>query len=351
MMRMIPGGLADRSQRRSAPSGESSSFLMTVEHAHTHDCDEGHVAHEHPVHELSDRKMALVVLITLLFVAGEIVAGAMGHSLALLSDAGHNFADAAALGFSWYALRIARRPADLAMTFGYHRVGILAALVNAVSLVVIAIFIWWGAVDRLMQPAAVNGGIMIGVASAAIVLNGVIGFWLHHGAQHDLNVRGAYLHMLGDAIAAAGVVVAGVVVSLFHLSMADPLVSFLIGGLILFSSWGILKESVNVLLEGAPAKLDTAEVLRTIDGIPGVLGAHHLHVWTVGPGAVACSCHIIVAEQSVREGQAICYRVADALCQRFQIGHTTVQVESEGSCSDDPHCSIKTTAAHIGHHH
>jgi cobalt-zinc-cadmium efflux system protein len=157
--------------------------------------------------------------------------------------------------------------------------------------------------------------------------------------------------MLGDAIAAAGVVAAGVVVSVFHFPLADPAVSFVIGGLILFSSMGILKESVNVLLEGAPQKLDTAAVLQAIEGVSGVLGAHHLHVWTVGPGAVACSCHIIVGEQSVRQGQTVCQSVAEVLNKRFQIGHTTVQVESEGSCAKDPHCSIKAAAAHIGHHH
>jgi cobalt-zinc-cadmium efflux system protein len=324
---------------------------MAVEHLNSHRCDHNHHEHHHHSADLSDRKMACAVVITLLFVFGEIVAGALGHSLALLSDAGHNFADAAALGFSWYALHIARRPADAAMTFGYHRVGILAALVNAVSLVVIALLIWWGALGRIMHPVAVNGGIMIGVAAVAIVLNGIIGLWLHRGAKHDLNIRGAYLHMLGDAIAAAGVVAAGVVVVFFHLPLADPAVSFAIGGLILFSSLGILKESVNVLLECAPQTVDTAAVLASIEELPGVLGAHHLHVWTVGPGAVACSCHIIVGQQTVREGQTICQSVAGALRERFQIGHTTVQVESEGSCADDPNCSIQATAVHIGHHH
>jgi cobalt-zinc-cadmium efflux system protein len=320
-------------------------------HSHSHRCD--HDPAQGPV--ISDRKMAVAVTITALFVVVEIVSGVWGHSLALLSDAGHNFADAGALGFSWYALRIAGRPADAAMTYGYHRVGILAALVNAVSLVVIALFIWWGAIDRMTHPVAVSGGMMIGVACVAIVLNGVIAMWLHgglhQGAQHDLNLRGAYLHMLSDAVAAAGVVVAGVIVLLFHLPLADPIVSIIIGGLILFSSTGILKESVNVLLEGAPPKLDSMAVLTAIEEISGVMGAHHLHVWTVGPGAVACSCHIIVGEQTVREGQSICRNVAEALRQRFQIGHTTVQVECEGSCSEDPNCTIRASVAHIGHHH
>lgn len=319
------------------------------DHDHRHDDDHAH-GHAHGS-DISDLKMAVAVSITVLFVAVEVVSGVWGHSLALLSDAGHNFADAAALGFSWYALRIARRPADEAMTYGYHRVGILAALVNSVSLVVIALFIGWGAVGRMIHPVVVSGGLMIGVACVAIFLNGVIGLWLHHGAQHDLNIRGAYLHMLGDAVAAAGVVVAGIVVVAFHLPLADPIVSIVIGGLILFSSMGILKESVNVLLEGVPRQLDSKAVLTAIEQISGVQGAHHLHVWTVGPGAVACSCHIIVGDQSVREGQNVCRAVSELMRQRFQIGHTTVQIESEGSCAEDPHCSIRASAAHIGHHH
>jgi cobalt-zinc-cadmium efflux system protein len=300
---------------------------------------------------ISDGKMATAVVITAGFVVLEVLAGIVGHSLALLSDAGHNFADVLALAFSWYAVRLAMRPANQEMTFGYARVGILAALVNAVSLVVIALFIWWGAISRFMHPQAASGGLMIGVASVAILLNGIIGMWLHQGAEHDLNVRGAYLHMLGDAIAAAGVVVAGVVVMFAHLSIADPIISLLIGGLILISSLGILKESLNVLLEGAPAKLDTAAVLAAIEEMPGVLGAHHLHVWTVGSGTIACSCHILVGEQTVREGQAILQNVSSVLRERFQIVHSTLQVEPEGCCGETPHCRIEAAVAHIGHHH
>ncbi len=289
--------------------------------------------------------MMMAVAVTGAVVAVEVVAGAVGHSLALLSDAGHNFADALALGFSWYALRIARRPADAAMSWGYHRVGILAALLNAVSLVAIALLIAWGAVARMVAPEPASGWLMIGVAAAAIAVNVAIGSWLHHGAQHDLNLRGAYLHMLGDALAAAGVVLAGCVVLIFHAPRADPIVSLLVAGLILFSSFGILKESVNVLLEGTPLKLDSDAVLDAIAQLDGVHEAHHLHIWTVGPGAVAASCHIVVGEQTVREGQLICRSVARLLRERFGIGHATVQVESEGACEKDPNCSFQATVS------
>src|SRR5262249_41272957 len=159
-----------------------------------------------------------------------------------LSDAGHNFADALALALTWYAARAARRPADARRTFGSHRVGILAALANAVSLVVLALVIFWEAAQRLRAPEPVRSGPMIGVALAGVVLNGVISLWLRHEARHDLNVRSAYLHMLGDAASALGVVAAGVVVAWTGADVADPLVSFLIGGLILWSSWGVLAE-------------------------------------------------------------------------------------------------------------
>jgi cobalt-zinc-cadmium efflux system protein len=202
----------------------------------------------------------MAVGLTLAFVIGEAIAGTFAHSLALLSDAGHNLADAAALGFSWYAVWIAKKPAHSQMTYGYHRVGILAALVNAVSLVLIAIFIIYEAIGRLRSSQEVHGGLMIVVAAAAIAMNLLIGFWLHAGAEHDLNVRSAYLHMIGDAISAMGVVVAGVIVLVCGWVLADPIVSFLIAGLILWSSWGVLKESVGVLLEGTPAGLEMGAV-------------------------------------------------------------------------------------------
>ncbi len=295
--------------------------------------------HDHTA-GVAGSKLGAAVGLTLAFVVAEAVGGYFAHSLALLSDAGHNFADAAALGLSWYAAWIARKPANAAMTFGYHRVGILAALVNAVSLVVIALLIGWEAVGRLRHPEAVHGWLMIVVAAVAIAVNVLISLWLHAGARHDLNVRSAYLHMIGDAVSAFGVVLAGVAVVLTGWRLADPAVSFLIAALILWSSWGILRESVTVLLEGTPAGMDMAAVEATIRGTPGVLGAHDLHVWTVGPGAVACSVHVLVAEQTVREGQQILRAVVQRLGHDHGINHTTVQVEVEGHASDELYWTI-----------
>jgi cobalt-zinc-cadmium efflux system protein len=299
--------------------------------AHSH-------SHSHVPPNVAGRKLGAAVALTLVFVVVEATSGWFAHSLALLSDAGHNLADAAALGFSWYALWIARKPSHEGMTFGYHRVGIFAALANAVSLVLIAVLIGWEATARIRQPEVANGPVMIGVAGAAIIVNLVIGLWLHKASMDDLNIRSAYLHMLGDAVSAFGVVIAGVLVATMRAPLADPVVSLLIAGLILYSSYGVLRESATVLLEGTPAGMDMPAVIAAIKSVGGVLDVHDLHVWMVGPGVVACSCHILVAEQSVREGQQVLRAVVQDIERRFHITHTTVQVEVEGCDATDMYC-------------
>lgn len=297
------------------------------------------------------QRVGLSILLTFGFVIGEGVAAYFSHSLALLSDAGHNLADALALILSWYALRIARKPSDSRRTFGYHRVGILAALVNAVSLVGIAGFIFWEAIERFRVPETVQSGPMIVVALVAVILNGLISLWLRGDAKHDLNIRSAYLHMLGDAVSALGVVVAGIVVAITGNSMADPVVSVLIGLLILWSSWGILIDSVNVLLEAAPREVDMASLEKAITEIPGVLNVHDLHVWTVASGIISCSCHIVVPEQSIRSGQQVIATATEALRHRFGVNHTTIQIEVEGCAADNMYCEMRPHHGACEHRH
>lgn len=284
-------------------------------------------------------RLGPALVLTIGFVAFEALAGWYAHSLALLSDAGHNLADAAALGLSWYAVWIARRPSHAGMTFGYHRVGILTALVNAVTLVVIALGIFWESVQRLHAPTTVHSGVMIGVASVAFVLNTVTSVWLH-GGRHDLNIRSAYLHMIGDALASLGVVAAGVIVMFTGSSIADPVVSMIIAALILGSSWGLLRESVTVLLEGAPAGLDMASVEETIRGVSGVCDVHDLHVWTISSGLIACSCHVLVDHTATRNAQDVLHAVSTKLGQEFDIWHTTVQVEIDRCESSGMYCDM-----------
>jgi cobalt-zinc-cadmium efflux system protein len=204
--------------------------------------------------------------------------------------------------------------------------------------VLIGVFIGWEAIARIRQPEIANGPVMIVIAVAGILVNLAIGLWLHKGSKDDLNIRSAYLHMLGDAVSAFGVVIAGVLVATTHAPLADPVVSLLIAGLILYSSYGVLVESATVLLEGTPAGMDMPALIAAIKRVGGVIDVHDLHVWMVGPGVVACSCHIVVAEQSVREGQQVLRAVAHDIEHRFQITHTTVQVEVEGCDADDMYC-------------
>ena len=299
------------------------------------------------------RYLGISVVLTLVFVGGEGFAGYWSNSLALISDAGHNLADALALGLSWYAVRAARRPPDARLTFGYHRAGILAALANAASLVLIALYIAWEAVHRLQSPPHVEGGLMIGVAGVAVLLNGLISAPLHAESKHDLNVRSAYLHMLGDALSALGVVGAGVVVAATGYDIADPLVSLMIGGLILWSSWGILAEAVHVLMEAAPKGLDVARMAQSIRGVPGVLDVHDLHAWTVASGMAACCLHIRVAEQSALEGQRVQKAVSRMLEGEFLICHSTIQVEVETCGVTGLHCGMEAgpPQASAGHAH
>jgi cobalt-zinc-cadmium efflux system protein len=200
-------------------------------------------------------------------------------------------------------------------------------------------------VARLRHPEAPNAPLMIGVASAAIAVNVVIAIWLHRGSKHDMNVRSAYLHMLGDAASAFCVVIAGVLVALSRTTLADPAVSLLIAGLILYSSYDVLRESATVLLEGTPVGMDMPSLIEAIKGVSGVLEVHDLHVWMVGPGVVACSCHIVVAEQSVRQGQQVLRAVVRDIEDRFRITHTTVQVEVEGCEANDMYCAGQRSAS------
>ena len=315
---------------------------MDMAHDHAH---HGHGGHSHAAPDLSGTVLGAAVGLTLAFVAVEALSGWFAHSLALISDAGHNLADAAALGLSWYAIRVAGKPSHQGMTFGYRRVEVFAALINGLSLVMIAAVIAWEAIARIIHPELAEGRTMIVVAAAAIVLNVLISVWLRAASAHNINVRSAYLHMLGDAVAALGVVIAGIIVLTTKVLWADPVVSLLIAGLIVYTSWDVLRESATILLEGTPSGLNMPEVAQAITGVAGVRSVHDLHVWVLGPGVVSCSCHILVAEQSIRDGQQVLRSVVRELEHRFGITHTTVQIEVEGCEVNDMYCVARKASA------
>jgi cobalt-zinc-cadmium efflux system protein len=286
----------------------------------------------------------IATFLTFAFCLGEAAVGYYTNSLALMADAGHNFADALALALSAFAAWMATKPADNKRTFGYHRVGILAALANAGGLVVMAGVIFWEALHRLFAPQAVQSAPMIWVALIAIILNSGIAWWLSKAASGDLNIRSAFMHIVGDAAASFGVVIAGIIIALSGAYIADPIVSILFAALVLWSSWSIFTESINVLLESTPIGLDLLEVEQAIIGVDGVLAIHDLHVWTVSLGLISASCHILVDDQNVGDSQRIIQDVTHMLGHNFKIGHSTIQVEVE-DCGGHEH---KT---YVQHHH
>src|SRR5919198_1156568 len=254
---------------------------------------------------------------------------------ALLADAGHMLTDVFALALAWFAVVQSRRPADSRRTYGYHRVGILAALVNATALVLIVLAIVYEAVRRLVTPQPVQGVVVVGAALIAVAANALIGVLLRR-QQENLNVRAALLHVVGDLIASAGVVVAGAVILVTGWPYADPVISIAIAALIAWGALRIVLETVNVLMEGTPRGIDL-ELIRAEMVGNGVVSVHDLHVWSVSPEHPALSAHVVVSERSLADAEHLVRDLEQRLCDRFGIGHSTIQVESCHPCTEIAH--------------
>ena len=273
--------------------------------------------------------MKTVLGITSLFMLAELLGGVLANSLALLADAGHMLTDIAAIGLSLFAARVGRRPATPEKTFGYLRLEILAALVNGTALFVIAGVIVVEAVRRLSEPLEVQPAILFGVAAAGLVANLIAMRLLRDGHSHSLNVRGAYLHVIGDLMGSIGAILAGAIILFTGWYAADAVISIVIALLILVSAWRLVRESVDVLLEGTPAHIPLADVEQRLAAIPGVRNVHDLHVWTVTSGVVAMSGHLVVQDPQLNQG------VLETAQQRLAglgIHHVTMQIEQEHTC-------------------
>ena len=290
-------------------------------HAHDH----GPHAHTHDLRELGRRRLLIVLAITAVFMVVEFAGGLIANSLALVADAAHMLSDVAALGLSVFALWFARRPATAEKSYGYLRIEILAALVNGATLLALAGLIVWQAWGRLHDPQPVESGLMLVVAFAGLVVNVVAAILLHGASGHSLNIRGAYLHVLGDLLGSVGAIVAALIILFTGWLAADPIISLFVAALILLSSWRLVRESVDVLLEATPAHIHLADVGRAILHVPHVTDVYDLHVWTVTSGFIAMSGHVVIDDLAR-------YRtVLDAIHARmhddFGITHVTVQIE------------------------
>ena len=284
---------------------------------------------------------------TLAFTAFEVFAGLKAHSLALLSDAGHNFTDALALLLAAIGVYLQGKPANESKTFGYGRAGVIAAFVNAATLVFISLVIFWEAIGRLLHPEPLNDRIMMWVAIAALILNGAIVVALNRG-QSDINVRAAVIHMMGDAVGAIAIVLGALAIRYTGLTYIDPLLSILLGIFIVYTAWDIIRESLNILLEGLPRGMDLTDVTRAMGSIEGVLDIHDLHIWSLGSSTHALSSHVLIDDMPPSASECILKRINEVLCG-FGIHHTTIQFEHMPCLLSDSTC--QPAAAEHSHPH
>jgi len=272
-----------------------------------------------------------VLRLSLILTAGYIVllviTGLRAHSLALLSEAGHNVSDVLALALSLAAVYLQRRPPSATKTFGYHRAGVLAAFLNALTLVAVAFYILVEAGKRLYWPVAVQAQTMVWVGGVGMLINGVIAMLLFRQGRGDLNIRSAFLHMFGDTLSTAAVIVGAIAILITGQQWIDPALSFGIGALILWSSFGIVRETLNILLEGIPRGMELERVADCIAAIKGVNDVHDLHIWSIGSQTHALSCHVSIADIPPSESEMILRQVKEKLAAEFQIRHTTIQFE------------------------
>ncbi len=306
---------------------------------HVH--DHGGMLHSHA----PAGRMKVAFLLTLFILAVEFAGGLLSHSLALLSDAGHVLTDIAALGLSWYALRQAEKPSDERMTFGYHRSGILAALINGISLMLITLWILWEAFQRFQHPQPVQSAWMFAGAGVGLALNLYLGLGMHK--DDNINVKSAVMHMLGDAAASAGVIAGGFVMLATKWYVVDPILSVLIAALIAIGAWRIVGQTLAVLMEGTPRGVSFQSVVAEIKTAAGVREVHDVHMWCIASGRNALSCHLVLdGTMTIREGQSILRDLEHRLAH-LGIGHVTIQMED----ADHPHEQSELCAPEPVHEH
>ncbi len=291
------------------------------DHAHNHSQE-----HSSPLREMSARLWIALGISCVLF-SVEVAGGIYSNSLALISDAGHLLTDQFAILLGLLGVMQAGRAATSTMSYGYHRMGVLIAVVNALLLAVVAIVIFAEGTRRFFQPLEVESGLMLWVAVAGLAGNAIMVLVLHKHSESSLNMKATFLHVMGDALSSVGIIVGGLLILATGLNWIDPLVSILIAVVITYSAWGIIRSGVRVFLEATPKGLDTNTVSKAIMEIPSVSSVHDLHVWSIAPGMVALSCHVQSNSHTVGETITLREQVHQMLHTKFQISHTTIQME------------------------
>jgi cobalt-zinc-cadmium efflux system protein len=289
-----------------------------------HDHDHSHHRHDH-TRGASQRTLVVVLLLTFGYMIAEAVGGYLANSLALLSDAGHMLTDVAAIALSLVAVRFASRPATPSKTYGFYRLEILAALANGVTLILLSLWICLEAWQRLHAPETVRGQAMVWISAGGLVINLISAALLSRDHKESLNVRGAYLHVLGDLLGSVAAILAGLLILWRGWNWADPVFSVIISLLIIFNAWRLVVDSVNVLLEGTPSHINPAAVAEAIRSVPGVRQVHDLHIWTITSGRYAVTAHVVVHDAS--ESYRVLRELRALLASRFDLNHSTIQIE------------------------
>lgn len=316
---------------------------MGLHHDHSHD-------HGHHHGKGANKKALLISLVIITgFLIVEVIGGIFTNSLALLSDAGHMLSDSSALFLSLIAMYFAAKPPSPSKTYGFYRFEILAALLNGVTLVLISIYIFWEAYKRLIAPPEVASLSMMGIAFVGLLANIAAAFVLMRGDyKNNLNMRSAFLHVLGDMFGSFGAIVAGFLMWKFGWYIADPIISIMVGILIITSAWRVTKESINVLMEGTPSTIDTEQVTVALAGIPGVKSVHDLHIWTVTSGFDSLTCHLHVEDDI--PSYPVLREAIQLLKQKFSITHATIQIENSSVLHEELICQVGPNHSHMHDH-
>lgn len=302
---------------------------MSAQHDHG-----GNTGHSHGEKNLSDRQLIFAVAINVLLTLAQVVGGIVSGSLALIADALHNFSDAAALGIAWFARKIGRRPADKLMTFGYAQGEVVAALINLTTLLIIGFYLLVEAINRFADPQPIEGWTVIAVAGIALVIDLATAFITHRGAKDSINMKAAFLHNVSDAMASVGVIVAGALILLYELYVADLVITVIIAGYVIWQGVSVLPRTVRLLMGAVPDELEFDRIVAFLENQKGIESVHHLHVWNLGEHHRALETHVVLSSTSLDAFEDLKVQLRSLLAERFAIGHATLEACRAPDCDN-----------------
>ena len=314
----------------------------------------GHSGHSHGEEQLSDRQLVFAVVINVILTLAQVIGGIVSGSLALIADALHNFSDAASLGLAWFARRMGRRPADKLMTFGYAQGEVVAALINLTTLLIIGFYLIVEAINRFADPQPVEGWTVIAVAGVALVIDLVTAFIVYRGAHESINMKAAFLHNVSDALASVGVIVAGVLIILYDLYVADLVITLIIAGYVIWQGITLLPRTVRLLMGAVPDELEFDRIVEFLEGQQGVESVHHVHIWNLGEHHRALETHIVPSFDSLAAFEELKLSLRASLTQRFGIAHATFEACLVRDCKDAlvaDHHAARPRTDHDDHEH